>query len=299
MPRHRRLDDGGHDGAQWHRVRHPRRRPRRPLVHGGGERPARPLLPRLRARGREPRHRRQRHRRDHRARRLRHGGLALRRPLRGRGRSRRRHQDHGGDGRDLPGRASPLPHADARRAGHARRHRRVPSGGDRDCAAHQYRHRGQDSRHGPDRRRRGAGTAGLLRSGARRPRRGAGTPDAPDRPFANRRGARLSSLLDHGSATHHTRQGGEATSHGEQHDPGGQRRDHAALRRHARVRSVQLLPDHPRGRVGSLRVAPHARAQGALQPRLVPDPRQRPDHPRRHGPRPAARRHARTSRGAS
>ena len=44
------LDHGGDDGAQRHGVRHPRGRPRRPLVHRAGERPPRPLLPRLRRR---------------------------------------------------------------------------------------------------------------------------------------------------------------------------------------------------------------------------------------------------------
>ena len=52
----------------------------------------------------------------------------------------------------------------------------------------------------------------------------------------------------------------------------GQRRDHVAVGRHARVRPLQLLPDHSRGQLAPVRVAPHRRAQGALQPRLLPDP---------------------------
>ena len=73
---------GHRDGAQRHRVRHPRERHRRALVHRAGARPRRALLSRLRPGRRRPRHRRQRDHRDRRPRRLRDGGGTRDRPVR-------------------------------------------------------------------------------------------------------------------------------------------------------------------------------------------------------------------------
>ena len=77
-PRRARLDDGHRDGPQRHRVRHPDRRHRRPLVHRPGEHPGRAVPRRLRPGRRQPRHRRLRDHGDLRRRRLLDGGGARR-----------------------------------------------------------------------------------------------------------------------------------------------------------------------------------------------------------------------------
>ena len=74
-PRHPRLVAGDRDGPQRHRVRHPDRRHRRPLVHRPRADAGRPLPRRLRPGRRQPRHRRLRD----------HGDLRRRRLLDGRG----------------------------------------------------------------------------------------------------------------------------------------------------------------------------------------------------------------------
>jgi len=84
------------DGAERYRIRDPRQRAGRPMVHRAGADAAGPLLSRIRPRRRESRHRRQRHHRDGRPRRLRDGRRPRRRAVRGRhaGRRARVHAAH-------------------------------------------------------------------------------------------------------------------------------------------------------------------------------------------------------------
>ena len=135
------------DGAQRHRLRHPRRRPRRPLVHRAGEHAARPLLPRLRPADANP---------DIGdsaiVETIGLGGFAMAAApavvrFVGAGGLADALSDHARRWREIaPGRASRTsasPRSTIAR--HARRHRRAPSGRDGHRAAHQHRHRAAGS----------------------------------------------------------------------------------------------------------------------------------------------------------
>src|SRR5438876_1148420 len=152
-------------GAQRDRLRHPRERTRRPLVHRARRDAGRPLLRGFWGGGRQPRHRRQRDHRDGRARRLRDGGGARHRRVRRRhpGRRARRHAAHV---RDHPRRERRLPAAGARLPRHADRHRPPPGRADRRAAADQHRHRAPRAGDRPDRRRARQAAARVLRGGA-------------------------------------------------------------------------------------------------------------------------------------
>ena len=163
-PRRPPEQPGHDDGAQRHRVRHPRERTRRPLVHRTVRDAGRALFPGLHRGGRQPGHGGQRDHRDRRPRRLRDGGRAGHRPVRGRdagGRARL----HPADVRDHARRERGVPAADARLPRDADRDRHPARPPDRDPPADQHGHRPSEARDRPDRRRARQPAHGVLRGG--------------------------------------------------------------------------------------------------------------------------------------
>ena len=269
------------------------------VVHDAGRAGRRPLLPRLRARGRQSRPRRLGHHRDPRARRVRHGGIARHHAVRRRN-ARRRAGGHPLDAPDHARTASGVPAAAHELRRHAVRHRCARRHRDRRTAHDQHGHRAQGTRDRPDRRRHRAGAVrGVRRCRAPTGRTPGHRPRPPherraDRHRGQRPGAGRRARIDRtpARASRVVRRHGRRTRHrrlDRRRDP-RQRpagRVHPASRRARRPRRERRGPPEPAALARRRRLAgwhrPHARgrARYGARPRRPQLARRGGAHPRR------------------